>query len=60
MIFDSAVEELQKRMSRLEKERGCTVDNKESYTVCNKFESKLAQDKTNDSRDSPEHQRRIA
>ena len=31
--FDSTVEELQKRISRLEKERGCTVDNKESDMV---------------------------
>ena len=33
MKFDSTVEELQKRISRLEKERGCTVDNKESDMV---------------------------
>ena len=33
MKFDSTVEELQKRISRLEKERGCTVDNKESDKV---------------------------
>ena len=31
--FDSQVEELQKRISRLEKEKGCTVDNKESDMV---------------------------
>ena len=31
--FDSTVEELQKRISRLEKERGCIVDNKESDMV---------------------------
>ena len=33
MKFDSTVEELQKRISRLEKERGCSVDNKESDMV---------------------------
>ena len=33
MKFDSTVKELQKRISRLEKERGCTVDNKESDIV---------------------------
>ena len=31
--YFSQVEELQKRMSRLEKEKGCTVDNKESDMV---------------------------
>ena len=31
--FDSQVEELQKRISRLEKEKGCTVDNRESDMV---------------------------
>ena len=31
--FDSQVEELQKRISRLEKEKGCTVDNKESDMI---------------------------
>ena len=31
--FDSQVEELQKRISRLEKEKGCTVANKESDMV---------------------------
>ena len=33
MKFDSTVKELQKRISRLEKERGCTVDNKESDII---------------------------
>ena len=33
MKFDSTVEELQKRIPRLEKERGCTVDNKGSDMV---------------------------
>ena len=36
MVFNSSIEELQRRISRLEKERGCTVDKKEFDMVAAK------------------------
>ena len=59
MVSNSTVEELQRQISMLENERGCTVDKKESdMVVANPKVKGTRSDKTNDSRDSSEHQTR--